>query len=72
MYEAGLADLCADSNNAINLYSAGEGLISGLTANSWNYLSPDGKLYLCSNNGVTVFNVTLPKYGRVHPVQEPI
>ena len=56
MYEAGLADLCADSNNAINLYSAGEGLISGLTANSWNYLSPDGKLYLCSNNGVTVFN----------------
>ena len=56
LYEAPLADLCADKEGPFRLYGASEGLFSGLTANSWNYLSEDGKLYLCSNNGVIVFN----------------
>lgn len=56
LYEIGIDDLCADNCGKIRLYSAGEGLFSGLTANSWNYISEDGELYLCSNSGVMVFN----------------
>lgn len=56
LYEIGLSELCADNCNQIRLYSAGEGLFSGLTANSWNYISENEELYLCSNNGVIIFN----------------
>lgn len=56
MYQAKLAELCADNMEQLKFYGASEGLISGLTANSWNYMSEDGSIYLCSNNGVTVFD----------------
>lgn len=56
LYEIELSELCADNCDQIRLYSAGEGLFSGLTANSWNYVSEDGELYLCSNNSVILFN----------------
>lgn len=56
LYEISLDDLCADNCSRIRLYSAGEGLFSGLTANSWNYISEDGELYLCSNSGVMMFD----------------
>lgn len=56
MYEIGIDELCADECGQPRLYSAGEGLFSGLTANSWNYVSEDGLLYLCGNNGVIIFN----------------
>lgn len=56
LYEISLSELCDDNCEQIRLYSAGEGLFSGLTANSWNYISEDKELYLCSNNGVIVFN----------------
>ncbi|MGN0696521.1 MAG: HD domain-containing phosphohydrolase [Oscillospiraceae bacterium] len=56
LYEIKLDDLLDDDCSRIRLYSAGEGLFSGLTANSWNYISENGELYLCSNSGVMVFN----------------
>lgn len=56
MYKAKLSDLCADADVHYRLFSANEGLDSGLTANSWNYLSDDGRLFLCSNVGVIAFN----------------
>ena len=56
MYQIKLAELCADDMEQVKFYGASEGLLSGLTANSWNYLAEDGNLYLCSNNGVTVFD----------------
>ncbi|MGN0675429.1 MAG: two-component regulator propeller domain-containing protein, partial [Oscillospiraceae bacterium] len=56
MYEMALSELLADKCEQLRLYGAGEGLFSGLTANSWNYVSDDGSLYLCSNNGVIAFN----------------
>lgn len=56
MYEIALSELFADNCVQFRLYSAGEGLFSGLTANSWNYVSDDGLLYLCSNSGVIIFN----------------
>lgn len=71
LYEIKLDDLCDDNCSRIRLYSAGEGLFSGLTANSWNYIDESGELYLCSNSGVMVFdrnavnNDTDMKYGIV-------
>lgn len=56
LYKAEISELCADSEMQFRLYGASDGLLSGLTANSWNYLAKDGRLYLCGNNGVTVFN----------------
>lgn len=57
LYEAKLSELCEDKGQC-NLYGASEGLFSGLTANSWNYVSDDGKIFLCSNGGVVIFNVS--------------
>jgi len=56
MYEVKLSELCSDNSEQFKFYGAGEGLLSGFTANSWNYLSEDGRLYLCSNNGVIIYN----------------
>ncbi|MGN0318429.1 MAG: HD domain-containing phosphohydrolase [Lachnospira sp.] len=56
LYEVDLSKLCDDTSNQFMHYGAGEGLFSGLTANSWNYVSNDGSIYLCSNNGIIVFN----------------
>ncbi|MGN0577174.1 MAG: HD domain-containing phosphohydrolase [Ruminiclostridium sp.] len=55
LYETTVSELCSGGGN-YKLYSAGEGLLSGLTANSWNYLTADGRLFLCSNSGVIVFS----------------
>ncbi|MGN0403546.1 MAG: HD domain-containing phosphohydrolase [Acetatifactor sp.] len=55
LYETELSRLCGDSDEQYRFYGAGDGLFSGLTANSWNYVSDSGRLYLCSNNGVIVF-----------------
>ncbi len=55
IYETTVSGLCSGGGN-YKLYSAGEGLLSGLTANSWNYLTDDGRLFLCSNSGVIVFS----------------
>ena len=55
LYETTVSELCGGGEN-YKLYSAGEGLLSGLMANSWNYLTEDGKLFLCSNSGVIVFS----------------
>ena len=56
LYEVELSKLCEETNEQFRHYGAGEGLFSGLSANSWNYVSSDRRLYLCSNNGVIVFN----------------
>jgi len=58
LYKVKLSELCEDNGKQIKLYNANEGLLSGLTANSWNYLSEEGRLYLCSNNGVIAFDET--------------
>ena len=56
IYEMKLSELCSDNCGQFMLYGAGEGLFSGLTANSWNYTDKDGRLFLCSNDGVIVFD----------------
>ncbi len=54
LYETKLSELCEDKGQC-KLYGASEGLFSGLTANSWNYIADDGRIFLCSNGGVVVF-----------------
>ncbi|MGN0695407.1 MAG: HD domain-containing phosphohydrolase [Oscillospiraceae bacterium] len=56
MYELSVSELLSDDCGHPVLYGAGEGLFHGLTANSWNYVSEDGLLYLCSNSGVVLFD----------------
>lgn len=56
LYEVPLSRLCADKEEQFRFYGAREGLSSGLTANSWNYVPDQNRLLLCSNNGVIVFN----------------
>lgn len=36
-------------------YSFGSGLTGSLNANTWNYLSDDGKLYISTRKGISVF-----------------
>lgn len=38
-----------------------QGLTGSIYANTWNWLSPDGKLYLATGNGVSIFGFTLPQ-----------
>lgn len=59
LYEMSLSELCEDNGQEYRLYAANDGLLSGLTANSWNYVSEDGVLYLCGNNGVIAFDSTM-------------
>lgn len=61
LYETKASELCKDSATKLKCYSADEGLVSGLTANSWNYISDSRRLYLCSNNGVIVFDENADK-----------
>ncbi len=56
LYELTVDELCSDTETRYKLYGAGEGLLSGLTANSWNYVSENGEIFLCGNNGVIVFD----------------
>lgn len=72
VYAAAVSDLCEDKQVQYKLYGVEDGLLAGLTSNSWNYVYSDGTLYLCSNSGVIVFldtedKVTLDnlKYGIV-------
>ncbi len=56
LYEVTVDELCSDTETRYKLYGAGEGLLSGLTANSWNYVSESGEIFLCGNDGVIVFD----------------
>lgn len=48
-------DLLAD-NPTYEMMGSEDGLSSSITANSWNYLSKDGMLFLCTGNGVFYLN----------------
>lgn len=71
VYEVKVSDLCADEDAQYKLYDASEGLRSGLMANSWNIIDEEGTVYLCTNNGVAIFDIdkkekeTGVKYGIV-------
>jgi len=55
LYRMKLEDLCINNVMQYSFYGANEGLLTGLTANSWNMLDKQ-TLYLCGNNGVIIFD----------------
>ena len=55
LYRMKLADLVINNGMQYSFYGANEGLLVGLTANSWNYLTEDNTLFLCSNEGAIIF-----------------
>ena len=56
IYVVDVEELCANDEMYYTLYNAQSGLNSGITANSWNYISKDGVLYFCCNDGVVQFS----------------
>lgn len=55
IYRVNVEQLAADQVIGYELYNVNQGLTSGLTANSWNYLDADDTLYFCVNTGVISF-----------------
>lgn len=44
-----------DENLVYKHYNSSDGITGSFTVNSWNYVSKDGTMYLCCNNGVMRF-----------------
>ena len=55
IYRVNAEQLAADAVESYELYNVNQGLTSGLTANSWNFLDEDNTLYFCGNSGVISF-----------------
>lgn len=56
IYIADTEELLSGKELNYKLYNYHDGLPYALTANSWNYLDESGRLYLCTNGGVSYFN----------------
>ncbi len=59
--EADRADLLSGGSGDPIIYGFQYGLTGSLNANTWHFLSDDGKLYLATRNGISVFGFTAPK-----------
>ena len=60
------AQLLAGEEALTISYGVNHGLTGSLNANTWNYLAPDGQLYMATRSGVSVFafhgvDIPLPK-----------
>lgn len=49
------AILSGEENHAIR-YGTGDGLTGSLSVNTWNYISSDGRLFLSTRNGISIFD----------------
>lgn len=56
VYTTNASELVAGSPINYKLYNYYDGLMDGLTANSWNYVDESGILYFGTNSGVNYFN----------------
>lgn len=54
-------DVIADNGAASLSYGFEHGLSGSLYANTWHWLSPDGKLYLATSSGVSIFGFHQPE-----------
>lgn len=55
IYVTDAEKLFADEEIQYKLYNHTEGLLDALMANSWNYADEDGRVYFCTNQGVSSF-----------------
>ncbi len=49
-------DLLSSSEPSCTSYTKGDGLISSITENSFNYISDDGKVYICCDEGLSILD----------------
>ena len=54
-------DVIADNGAASICYGFEHGLSGSMYANTWHWLSPDGKLYLATSSGVSIFAFSQPE-----------
>lgn len=54
-------DIIADNGAAALCYGFEHGLSGSLYANTWHWLSPEGKLYLATSSGVSIFAFSPPE-----------
>ncbi len=52
LYITDAESLAADAPSDYTLFGYNEGLTDSITSNSWNEMSPNGDLYMCTNAGV--------------------
>lgn len=55
IYLVNAKELKANDSISYRLYNVNDGLLAGLTANSWNYVDEGGNLYFCCNSGAFAF-----------------
>ena len=54
-------DVIADNGAASVCYGFDYGLSGSLYANTWHWLSPDGRLYIATSSGVSIFGFSTPE-----------
>lgn len=55
IYAVKTEELLSGEDLQYKLYNGDDGLLAGLTANSWNYIDDEGRLFFCCNSGVVFF-----------------
>ncbi len=55
------SDAIADNGADSRCYGFEHGLTGSLYANAWNWLSPEGKLYIATSSGVSIFGFYQPE-----------
>lgn len=56
LYSVDKEQLLAGEEVYATHYGAAHGLTGSLSVNTWNYLSPEGELYLATRNGISVYD----------------
>ena len=56
LYAVNEEELFSEETPHAARYSVSDGLTGSLSVNTWSYLAPDGKLYLATRNGISIFD----------------
>ena len=62
LYSVDKAELLTGEKTHAIHYGVADGLTGSLSVNTWNYLAPDGRLYLSTRNGISVFDFRSMNY----------
>lgn len=56
------SDVISENGALPNVMGFSQGLTGSIYANTWNWLSPDGQLYIATGSGVSIFGFTAPEH----------
>ena len=68
LYSIDKSQLLAGSTPHATRYGVSDGLFGSLSVNTWNYMAPDGTLYLSTRHGISVFDFRAITF----PIPQPI